>query len=375
MKDIRSSILWWAADRRLAKDKPFVIAVTGSIAKTSTKEAVGAVLKAAYGAPRVRVGYGNLNTNLGLPLAILDYKLDFYAQKISWQWPFLLLGALWRGLFIKLPNYLVLEMGADRPGDLTQLTAHVRPDIGVLTIVGEAHLVNYQSSEKLAAEKSQLVSATKPDGVVILYQRDPFLDLHLRNAASRVVKIDCPLSGIARRVAETVGELMKIPPETVTDALNQSWQPEGRLKLSRGRYTVLDDSYNASPASMRSAFEAFRELPGRRIAVLGSMLELGQDEVRYHQQVGEAAREVASLVIGVGELAKHYQPDYWFADSDQAQRSINSMMEKGGSTPAEEEPPQTESRQHLPIFQPGDSILVKGSHGIRMDKIVEVLKH
>src|SRR5688500_2495906 len=116
---MRESILWWAAKRRLRFDKPFIIGITGSIAKTSTKEAIGGVLEKAYPG-KVVVGYGNLNTFLGVPLAILGFRLNFHSKNVTWQWPFILLLALWRGLFARLPKYLVLEFGADQPGDIAK---------------------------------------------------------------------------------------------------------------------------------------------------------------------------------------------------------------------------------------------------------------
>jgi UDP-N-acetylmuramoyl-tripeptide--D-alanyl-D-alanine ligase len=349
--DIRLFILWAAADRRLKSDKPFVIAVTGSVAKTSTKEAVGAVLKAAYGESQVRVGFGNLNTALGLPLAILGYEIDFYKQKITWQWPFLLAGAWWRGFTSRLPHYLVIEMGADQPGDMKELTRHIQPDIGVLTVVGEAHLMNYRSQEQLADEKAEIIRATKPAGTIIVNRRDPFFSRHLKAARSQVLEIDCPVAETAKTVAETVGKQLGIEPKIINQSLEGAWQPSGRMQIRRGAYTIIDDSYNASPTSMNAAFETLAKLPGRKVAILGSMLELGQNEVRYHEAVGRRARDAAEFVIGVGGLAKHYNPDHWFADSSAAAKGVVAFLKKG------------------------DSILVKGSHGIRMDKIVEALEH
>jgi len=348
--DIRSTILWWAADRRLSADKPFVIAVTGSIAKTSIKEAIGAILRQAYGDEQVRVGFGNLNTYLGLPLAILGYQIDFYKQAISWQWPFLLLGAILKSFTTRLPKYLVLEMGADRPGDLQLLTNHVKPDIGILTIVGEAHMVNYPTIEALANEKGIIVEATKPQGVVIINRNDPFFSTHIGRAKAHVVDFNCPTADIAHTVAELVGKQLGVSAAIIGKALTSAWQPEGRLQVAEGRFHLINDAYNASPTSMRAALEKLQQRSGRKIAVLGSMLELGEKEVEYHQEIGRLAHQAADVVVGVGELAKHYQPDAWYATSDEAAREIFAYLQEGAS------------------------ILVKGSHGVHMEKIVEAVK-
>src|SRR3989344_5626785 len=107
MQDIRAKILWWAVKRRVGIDKPFIIAITGSIAKTSTKVAIGAVLRRAY-PNQVRVGFGNLNSFLGVPLAILGFKVDFHKQQIGFiRWVWILKLAVWRGLLGHLPKYLV----------------------------------------------------------------------------------------------------------------------------------------------------------------------------------------------------------------------------------------------------------------------------
>src|SRR5688572_10960785 len=115
MIDPRPSILWFAAQRRLRLDRPFVLAVGGGIGKTSTKVAIGTLFNLKYPG-QVRVGYGNLNTYLGVPLAVLGFEVDFYKQKIGvWAWLKILGAALWRSWFSKLPPYLILEFGTDQP--------------------------------------------------------------------------------------------------------------------------------------------------------------------------------------------------------------------------------------------------------------------
>lgn len=350
MADPRGSVLWFAANRRLVSDRPYIIAITGSVAKTSTKEAVGAVLKKAFGPKAVRVGFGNLNTYLGLPLAILGYQLNFHNQKIRSKWPILLLSALFRGYFTKLPKYLVLELGADQPGDITKLTEHIKPDIGILTIVGEAHLVNYGSVEELANEKGKLLEAIKATGLAIVNSNDPFIAKHKEKLKVSFREINCPTSEIAVTVAGQVGEFLDIGSEIVSEALKTDWQPTGRMNTHDGKYKIIDDTYNASPLSMKSALEMLKQREGRKVAILGDMLELGKDEAEFHREVGKNAHKIADLVVGVGELSHNYYPDKWFKDSAEASSEVLALLEEG------------------------DNILIKGSRGVQMEKVTKALR-
>jgi len=350
MTDLRSATLWWAVGRRLKHDQPFVVAITGSIAKTSTKQAIGAVLEAAFPG-QVRVGYGNLNTYLGVPLAVLGFEIDFYARSISWQWLPLLVGAIWRSLFKRLPRYLVLEFGADRPGDIVALTKKVKPNVAVVTLVGPAHLENYPSEAAIASEKAKLLTALGSGGVGFINVEDKHRQILEQAASTASLKtVQCPRAAIASAFARAVGEQLKVSDELIETVLRRLTPPKGRLSFKKaGSFFVLDDSYNANPLSMESALGVLRAQEPRRVAILGSMLELGPNAPHYHQQIGELARRCSDYLIGVGQLAKHYEPDLWFEHAQDAAKAI------------------------LPYLKDGDRILVKGSHSIRMDKIVEAV--
>lgn len=171
MLDVRAGILWLWARWRIKKDQPIIIAVGGAIAKTSTKAAIGAILREAFPG-QVRVGYGNLNSYLGVPLAVLGFEIDFYKHKVGfWGWLKILISAKWRGLFGRLPKYLVLEFGTDQTGDLDKITKKLQPDYGVITIVGPAHLMNYKDEAEMAHDEGFLAERTKPTGVVFLKDR------------------------------------------------------------------------------------------------------------------------------------------------------------------------------------------------------------
>ena len=349
--DIRAKILWWAVKRRVLLDEPFIIAITGSIAKTSTKLAIGAVLRRAFPG-QVRVGFGNLNSFLGVPLAILDFKVDFYQQKIGViQWLWILKLAIWRGLFSKLPKYLVVEFGADYPGDIEQLAAQLPLDGAIITLVGPAHLANYPSLEALVAEKAKILDAVKPGGWALVNKNDPYIH-NLTPKDCPTETIDTATEDIAVNFARAVGRKLKISGDLVEEALSVMPRPEGRLQLKDlGSVKLLDDSYNANPLSMPVALKLLSKLPGRKVAILGDMLELGNTEVKYHQEIGQLAKQSADLVIGVGELAKEYGGAKHYPDSSVAAREI------------------------LELLGQGDSILVKGSHGVHMEVIVKAIEN
>ena len=329
-------------------DQPFIIAITGSIAKTSTKVAVGAVLRRAY-PDQVRVGYGNLNSFLGVPLAILGFKLDFYKQKITWQWLGILLAAVWRTIFNTLPEYIVLEYGADNPGDIKALAQMLPLDGAIITITSPAHLANYASVEDIAKEKAQIMTAVKKNGWALVNQADPHLKIYQAIKTDAVV-IKTETVDIAVNFARQVGLQMKISSEAVEQALGALVRPEGRFQMKDlGPIKLMDDSYNANPLSMTAALAMLAKMPSPRLAILGDMLELGPPAEKYHQQVGKEARAVANHIVGVGQLASFYQADQLFATADEAIPTILSTAGRYGS------------------------ILVKGSHGVKMDKIVMAL--
>ena len=181
MKNIREKVLWKALKRRVAIDKPYIIAIGGGIAKTSTKIALGEILKQAFPGD-VLVGYGNLNTYIGVPLAALGFNIDFYKQKLGIiGWLFVLTRAFLKGYFYKLPKFLVLEYGTDSPGDIVALTEQLRPNMSLITLVAEAHIENYGTMEGVAKDESALVASLDSKGIAVLNEDDSYLALHKKN--------------------------------------------------------------------------------------------------------------------------------------------------------------------------------------------------
>lgn len=360
---IRTSVervLGWAARRVIANQQPIIIGVTGSAGKTTTKEAIGHVLRETISDRRVLVSSGNLNTEFGLPLAILGLAKPERAL----AWVMTTLQALGKGIAATVvskpdrPPIYVLEYGVEQPGDMLQLIALARPVIAVVTNVGSAHTQFLGSLAAVAKEKGELVRALPQSGVAILNGDDSLVKQMGERTVGKVVLVHGNgiegASVLAAAVAEH-GFHVKLP--AINQALKSWKRPKGRLQLLKGikGSWLLDDSYNANPLSMRLAFQQLRELAtvrkaSRRIAVLGDMLELGKEEFEVHCQIAAEAAKYADIVILVGSRFRRTKlGDMWFP----------------GPLPA--------ATHVLSIVTKGDMILVKGSQSTRMEKVSEVL--
>lgn len=350
---------------------PLVVGITGSIAKTSTKEAAAAVLAADR--PTLRTE-GNRNNEIGLPLTLLRLGPEHAAA--------------------------VLEMGMYVGGEIADLAAMARPSIGVVTAVQPVHLSRIGSIEAVERAKGELLEALPGDGVAILNADDPIVDRMDRRTAARALRYgfrpdadvvadevvslgadgmrfrlrtpagdrEVAIGGLGRLsvhnavAGAAVGIAARVPLDTIAAGLAAGWSAEHRVALVRLRgATVVDDAYNASPGSMRAALEVLAGLPGRRIAVLGTMLELGDDHESGHVAVGEAAAAVADLLIVVGTEA----------------RGIAAGARTGGLA-ADRIHVVPDAEAALDVLRPrlreGDAILVKASRGIALDAVVDGLR-
>lgn len=347
-----------------------VIGITGSVGKTTTKELTAAVLAQRY---RTLKSEGNYNNEIGLPLTLLGLRPEH--------------------------ERVVLEMGMYVPGDLRVLADIARPQVGVLTLVGTVHLERTGTLEALIAGKRELVEALPPDGVAVLnfdepivmgmapytqarivtYGLNPVADVwadaieslgwhgvRLRlHSGSESVSVELPLLGrhsvqTALRAA-TVGLIEGLDWPEIVAGLRQH-RDVLRLQVVKGPpgVLILDDTYNASPESMLAALNLLQDLPGRRVAVLGDMLELGSAEIDGHLSVGRRAAAVADILVVVGPRARH---------SGQAALT-------GGLTP-DQVHFASDATVAAPLvadlIRPGDIVLVKGSRGARLDVIVTTL--
>lgn len=395
------SILTFEANLLLRLAKPKIIAVTGSVGKTSTKDAIYHAIKNTTSARKSEKSY---NSDIGVPLSILG--LDN-----AWQNPILWIKNIGNGLLhalfpINYPKVLVLEMGVDRPGDMKRLTSWIKPDIVVLTRLPEVpvHVEYFSSPEEVVAEKLILVDALATDGVLV-YNND---DEKVRQAAlnirqktvgySRYSPSDYTVSedkiiyenglpkGVKFNISHNNEEVEFY--ETGTVGVNSLYNfaaaaavaselgtsledtavemknfvpPPGRLRLIPGlkNTIIIDDTYNSSPVALESALSAQKEVNGfnRKIAVLGDMLELGRYSTEAHEKVGEQAAECSDVLITVGVRARNIA----------ASALANGMSEKNI---LQYDDAVRAGKELQNFIQPGDLILVKGSQGLRMERIV-----
>lgn len=350
-----------------------VIGITGSVGKTTTKELIAEVLAQRY---RVLKTQGNLNNEIGLPLTLLRLTAAHQAA--------------------------VLEMGFYVPGEIAFLCEIAQPQVGVITSIGTVHAERAGSQEMIAKGKSELVQSLPPapDGVAVLNWDDPWvrwmadktraqlftygLDaqtdlwadqieglglkgirfrLHFRN---EMIHLRVPIIGrhsvhtILRAVA--VGLISGVSWQEILYALQHS-QSQLRMvtvNLSNGAM-ILDDSYNAAPESTLAALNLLSEMNGRKIAVLGDMLELGIYEQQGHEKVGVRAAEVADTLITVGKLGRIIAESAQKAGLPSSKIHITDGVEQA-----------TDLLRG--ILREGDVALVKGSHGLRMDRIAAALE-
>ncbi len=348
MKRFVLSLLNRCARRVVAKYRPQVVGITGSYGKTGTKEAVAAVLSQAYD---VRASAKSYNNEFGVPFTVLDAPSG---DLPGWERA---LTALWHGVILLLfrkpyPTILVLEMGADRPGDIRNILDLVPVTVGVVTSVGPTHLERFGSVENVFAEKSLLATKLDPRCWAVLNGDDGRIQTLSEASPCRIVSygfqsgvaVRCVDAAVSRSESSTYGMLLTIVfgKDTVpvflsgtvgrhtayaalaavavgitysmdlveiADGLKKYQPPPGRMRVLEGvkRSTLLDDTYNSSPDACIAAVQALREFPaeGKRYAVLGDMVDLGRATEQGHRAVGrEVVDEKIDVFVGVGAAMK-----------------------------------------------------------------------
>lgn len=356
---VQSHLFFWA--RIVVRiRRPFIIGVTGSVGKSTTTEMVAAVLmhrEAQSIVGPVGQTLGNMNDDVGLPATLLRFD-NFYNIPYAYPSRLALLCLLpLRALRIvigRYPKVLVLEFGAGWSGHLNRLVSLAPPNVAVVTTIGAAHLERLKTLEGVTQEKSVLVAAVPSTGLVILGQDHDYVAQLEQASRAPVIKVTGRGVELSHNITQAVCRHLGIPDEVVSSALRNFKSPKGRLnRLELIGMTVIDDSYNANPLSMKLGLDTLAQIarPGhRRLAVLGAMAELGDEGRRYHEEIGAYARTRADMLVGVGELSKHYSPDIWFDDSDACANQIED------------------------IVRANDCLLVKGSFSIRMERIVSKLR-
>jgi len=354
-----------------------VIGITGSVGKSTTKEVVAEVLGQRHCTLKNK---GNLNNEIGLPLTLLSLREEH--------------------------ERVVLEMGFYVPGEIKLLCDIASPVIGVVTNIGTVHASRAGSQEEIARGKAELVQSLPSTGFAILNQDDPFVKkmagqtqahvffygmeptadlwgdnveslglegirflMHYRqqqNYPAEVLQLRVPLIGrhsvhTALR-ASAVGLVDGLTWQEIVSGL-RSASNELRLIAVRTREgaLIVDDTYNASPESMLAALNLLNDLEGRKVAVLGDMLELGQYEQRGHEMVGIRSAEVVDELVTLGERGRII-----------AQAALEEGLPVGRVTILDQ---VEQAIQYLqPVLRSGDVVLVKGSNMMRMDRIVSALE-
>ncbi|KKU47619.1 MAG: UDP-N-acetylmuramoyl-tripeptide-D-alanyl-D-alanine ligase [Parcubacteria group bacterium GW2011_GWF2_46_8] len=391
----------------LKRYRPVVIAVTGSVGKTSTKEAIAAVLSRKFSVGKTRQ---NLNTEVGLMIALMN---GVNAKGSVGGWVRNVFCALRLIIFrsVSYPEYMVIEMGADRPGDIRKLINLARPQVGVVTAIGDipVHVAHYKDIDAVAYEKQGIIEVLEPGNRAILNGDDPrvismqdhtqagvltfgfsehssvrIVDYAHSNEKSNTGRmgiffrlqyqgssVPIHLSGVLGRpyayacaAAAAVGIAHGMHLVDVAKGL-ESFEPEkGRMRMIPGikQTTILDDSYNAAPAAMEAALETIRDMKGQNhiIAVLGDMLELGDYSEQAHRAIGKRAAGFCDVICFVGENMR-----FAFSEAQQSGFDKDRLFHCKDSVAALE--------ILKPLLRQGDIVLVKGSQGMRMERIVERL--
>lgn len=319
--------------------QPFIIGITGSAGKSSTKEAVYHVLHDHFG-DNIRKSHGNFNSEMGLPLAILGYGERKSAP--GWLWPFFLIQAYFKTFQKTFPKYLVLELGVDKPGDIAYFGRIIKLDIAVITSVSGAHLANFAMTSDYHAEKLSILKIVKDGGIVIANRDDAVLAKidfpktifyavsdHTANFYAENIKLT--LSGTEYRIcsvgqkiairsellgpqfvasalaAFAVGQNFLIQSLQIKKSLEKIKSMSGRMRTIAGKEKciLIDDTYNASPVSVKAALDVLENIKysGRKVAILGNMNELGKFETEEHRLIGEYSRDKADLTVFVGKNA------------------------------------------------------------------------
>lgn len=344
------------------------VGVTGSVGKTSTKEAIAFLLSRRYNVHRTA---GNLNSEIGLPLVLLQLTPEH--------------------------QRLVVEMGMHYPGDIALLCTMARPDVGVVTNVGPTHLERVGSIQRIADAKAELPASLAPSGVAILNADDPLVAAMAARTAARVVRYGTApgaevratsirtygLDGLTfdltwqgqRQAVRTrllgqhsVYTALAAAAVSLADDMTLDDVCAGiaelpdstrvRVRHSRSGALVLDDTYNASPASVTAALDLLADVPGRRIAVLADMLELGAEEGPGHAQVGRHAAQKAQALIAIGPRARGIAD----AAAEAGLREVQHFATKPEAVAALRS-----------VDAQGSVLLFKGSRGMALDELADLL--
>ncbi|MCE9628799.1 MAG: UDP-N-acetylmuramoyl-tripeptide--D-alanyl-D-alanine ligase [Candidatus Vogelbacteria bacterium] len=402
LKPLIIGVITFEAKLMLRRHRPKVIGVSGSVGKTSTKEAIAVVMASQY---QIRKSAKSYNSDFGVPLTILNLKTGWsnfglWLNNIIW-------GAYEVVFSRNFPEWLVLEVGADKPGEIKAIAKWLPCNIAVLTAFPDnpVHVEFFSSDSALFEEDLQLAYKLNTSGQTVANGDDKNILKYLPNlkgvittvgfgknndwqSSSEVIEYNqnntvrgigftikhnnesyqVHLPGLigghqiyAILTALAVGELNGISPEQGVQALANFVGPAGRLRVIPGikETTIIDDTYNASPAAMEAGLMAMSKIKtkGRRIAVLADMLELGDRTIEAHRSVGEHVGTICDLLLTVGLRSK-------FVIEGAKERGMkdNQIFSFDDSVQA--------GRKLQELLKVGDLVFVKGSQSMRMEKVV-----
>lgn len=412
LKNIVVTILAVEAKWVLRRYKPKIVAVTGSVGKTSTKDAIYAVMSAKF---YVRKSEKSFNSEIGIPLTVLGLP-NAWGNPLQWVVN-IVLGLKAAFLADRYPEWLVLEVGADHPGDIERITRWLKPDIAVVTKIPDVpvHVEHFLSPKEVVGEKSRLVRALKREGTLVLNHDDvnamsfrefapdnELITYGFDSSASIIASEDLiaydvengrnvprgtnfrvdmdgrsvlvHLYGSLGRqhiypclAAISVGSVLGLNLVDMAESLGRHRPPRARMKIIPGvkGTTLIDDTYNSSPVALERGLETLKniETEGRKFAVLGDMLELGRYSIEEHKEAGRHVAEAADILIAVGVRMRDLADEavkggmsaenvFVFDDSREAGKKLETLL------------------------QAGDVALIKGSQGIRMERaVLEAMAH
>jgi UDP-N-acetylmuramoyl-tripeptide--D-alanyl-D-alanine ligase len=327
-----------------ARSDARVIGITGSVGKTSTKDILAALLAPHVSLVAAEAGYNN---EVGLPLTLCRIEPD--------------------------TEVVITEMGMRGPGQIRALAEIARPSIGVITQIAPVHLELLGSIEAIAQAKAELLEALPENGIAVVPEHAPELEpfipdrvdvrrfsepdvdvrdgiAYVRTGGREVAFMFAARHQAANAAAAlAVVDALGLPfPEAPVEVAFSRWRSEERELPGGG--LLINDAWNANPVAMRAALRHLRERAGgrRTVAILGEMAELGADAAGYHEEIGREAQNV-DVVIGVGELARLYDPDVWAPDAPAALERARELV------------------------RPDDAILVKGSRSVGLESVAEGL--
>ena len=359
--DTQAALRQIAAAYRRGLEIPFV-GVTGSVGKTTAKEMIWAVLSTRFNTLKTEK---NHNNELGVPLTLFRLREEHETA--------------------------VVEMGISGFGEMTRLTEMVRPDIAVFTLIGDAHLEFLGDRAGVLRAKGEIVSGMPENGVVIANGDDPLLRTHafgrrtvlfgtgencdvravgvendgltgmkcVIKAGERCVPAVIPAFGrhmiYAALMGAAVGIELGLTDEEIRRGIAgyETVGSRGRI-VKAGGMTILDDCYNANPTSARNSVDSLCALPGRHVAVLGDMLELGENGPALHRELGRYAAEKGAAVIACGPLSRELaegagEDTPWYPDAEALISALPGLV------------------------GPGDAVLVKASHAMGFEAVVRAL--